>query len=241
VSGDRFAARTRAERRRRIKRVAAVVLAVLLAGTLGWLVWFSDVLAVHGVDVDGRATLKQSQVLKVAKVPDGEPLARVDLTAIEARIASMDRVESVDVSRSWPSTISIDLVERTAVMWATDGTQVRGIDRNGIDYRSYRRAPSSLVEAKIGAADPDERLRVTEAVATVVDEITRKDHGLRRQLQAVSATTKDSIELDLTEGRVVVWGSASKTRRKLEVLDSLLTIDAARYDVSAPDQPTTRK
>lgn len=240
MSDDRFAARTRVERRRRVKRIVAGVLAVVVAGTLAWLVWFSDVLAVDGVEVEGRRTLKESQVLRVAKVPEGRPLARVDLTAITSRVASLDRVESVEVSRSWPSTISIDLVERTSVMWTTVGTQVRGIDRNGIDFRGYRRAPGSLVEARIGAADPDDRLQVTEAVAAVVDEISRKDPGLRRQLQAVSATTKDSIELDLTKGRVVVWGSAGKAARKLQVLDSLLTIEATRYDVSAPDQPTTR-
>ncbi|MCW2770393.1 MAG: hypothetical protein JWR27_1826 [Aeromicrobium sp.] len=241
MSGDRFAARTRDIRRRRLKRALLGGAAAVVLGTLTWLVWFSDVLAVHDVEVTGRTSLQEAQVLRTAQVPAGEPLARVDLTAIKARIASMDRVESVDVSRSWPTRISIDIVERRAVMWSSIGGRTRGIDRNGIDFRAYSRAPGSLVEASIAVADPDERLEVTEALASVVDLITQKDRALRRQLQGVNAETKDSIVLDLTRGRTVVWGSATKGPRKLEVLDSLLTLKASRYDVSAPDQPTTRK
>lgn len=238
---DRFAARARDIRRQRLERGLLGAATVLVLGTLTWLVWFSDVLAVHDVDVAGRTSLQEKQVLRTARVPAGEPLARVDLTAIKARVASMDRVESVEVSRSWPATISIDIVERRAVMWSQIGGRARGIDRNGIDFRAYSRAPGSLVEASIAVADPDERLEVTEAVASVIDLITQKDRALRRQVQAVSAETKDSIVLDLTRGRTILWGSARKGTRKLEVLDSLLTLDASRYDVSAPDQPTTRK
>ncbi len=38
----------------------------------------------------------------------------------------------------------------------------------------------------------------------------------------------------------VTWGSAGNAARKLTVLNSLLRISAKEYDVSAPDQPTTR-
>jgi cell division protein FtsQ len=36
-----------------------------------------------------------------------------------------------------------------------------------------------------------------------------------------------------------VWGSSDDGRRKLQVLTPLLGLEATRYDVSAPDQPTT--
>jgi serine/threonine protein kinase len=41
--------------------------------------------------------------------------------------------------------------------------------------------------------------------------------------------------------RTVTWGSGANLTRKLSVLKSLLGIKARVYDVSAPDQPTTRK
>lgn len=239
MTAERFLERGRHDRRRRWVRVLLAVLGVAMLGTLVWLVWFSSVLAVRDVEVSGRTTLKQSQVLDAAQVPVGRPLARVDVDAIDQRVSALDRVDSVSVTRSWPHAVSIDVVERTPVVWARIGGQVRGIDRNGIAYRSYDSPPDGLLEATIDIADARDRLQTAEAVAAVVVLIRDRDRSLRQDVESVSARSKDSIELTLTRGRTVVWGSDSDGRRKLQVLEPLLRLDASRYDVSAPDQPTT--
>jgi cell division protein FtsQ len=241
VIDDRFAERSRSQRRRRWKRIALAVLAVAATAALVWMIWFSSVLAVRDVEVAGRTTLKQAQVLRAADVPLGRPLARVDVAAIEGRVAALERVDTVDVTRSWPRSISISIVERETIVWASIDGEIRGIDRHGLDYRSYSAAPKGTVEAKIGVLDADDRLQTSESIVAVVELIAANDPELRREIQSVSAASKDSIELDLTEGRTIVWGSDADGERKLTVLDSLLGIDAARYDVSAPDQPTTRE
>lgn len=240
MSTDRFFERSRSERRRRWKRIAIAVLAVVVASVLGWLIWFSSVLAVRSVEIAGRTTLNESQIVGAAQVPVGRPLARVDLRAIEGRVATLARVDTVEVSRSWPRTISISIVERRAVVWMTVAGRIRGIDRHGVDYRSYSRTPKSLLEAKITATQPRDRQQTSEAVVAVVERISQGDATLRQQIQSVGAATKDSIELNLTDGRTVLWGSAAQGARKLTVLRSLLTIKASHYDVSAPERPTTR-
>jgi len=239
MTADRFFERSRAERRRRWLRIALGVLAVGAVGALVWLVWFSSVLSVRDVEVAGRTTLKQSQVLDAAQVPVGRPLARVDVEAIEQRVSALDRVDTVDVGRSWPHTLSIEIVERKSVMWTRVDGQVRGIDRNGIAFRSYGSPPDGLLEATIDVTEARARLQTSEAVAEVVVQIGKRDPALRKEIQSVSAGSKDSIELTLTKDRTVVWGSSADGRRKLQVLTPLLQLDATRYDVSAPDQPTT--
>lgn len=239
MTADRFFERSRAERRRRWLRIALGVLAVGALGALVWLVWFSSVLSVRDVEVAGRTTLKQSQVLDAAQVPVGRPLARVDVEAIEQRVSALDRVDTVDVGRSWPHTLSIEIVERKSVMWTRVDGQVRGIDRNGIAFRSYGSPPDGLLEATIDVTEPRARLETSEAVAEVVVQIGKRDPALRAEIRSVSAGSKDSIELTLTKDRTVVWGSSADGRRKLQVLTPLLQLDATRYDVSAPDQPTT--
>jgi cell division protein FtsQ len=57
----------------------------------------------------------------------------------------------------------------------------------------------------------------------------------------VQVASKDSIQLVLGKNRTVIWGSAAKGEQKLTVLRSLLKITARGYDVSAPEQPTTRR
>lgn len=240
MTSDPFSERSRAGRRRRWIRIAIAFLAVVAAGALIWLIWFSSVLAVKDVEVAGRTTLKQQQVLRAAQVPIGRPLARVDIDAIEGRVSALNRVDTVEVSRSWPHTLSIQIVERKSVLWATINGQVRGIDRNGIAFRAYGSAPKGLLEATISPTDSRARLQTSQAVAAVVVDITDRDPALRKEIQSVSAASKDSIELTLTKGRTVVWGSSDDGKRKLRVLRPLLGIEASRYDVSAPDQPTTK-
>jgi cell division protein FtsQ len=241
LTDERFAARAAHFRRRRWRRVAAGVLAVAVVATLFWIVMFSSVLAVRRVAVDGETTLSELQVRNTADVRIGQPLARIDVAAIEARIASMERIQSVKVSRSWLHTVRITVVERRPVAWITVGGVIRGLDRYGIDFRTYEKAPKGLLEAEVTTTNPRRRQQTLEAVAAVVQRIEDDDPALRKRVQFVSAVTKDSIELNLTKGRTVMWGSRADSGHKLTVLRALLRIDAVRYDVSAPDQPTTRK
>ncbi len=237
---DRFTARRVGLRRRRWFRILVAVLAVVVAALVAWLVWFSSVLAVRSVEVDGLTTLTAAQVRTVADVSTGEPLARADLTAIESRVEQMPRVRSAEVSRSWPRTVRIEVEERTAVMWSEEGGEIHGIDRYGVDFRTYRKEPKGLVEARIDALDAEVRLETTRAAAEVAELLRTSKPRWARQVQAITGGSQDSITLDLSKGRTVVWGSPAQGERKLEVLESLLTIDARGYDVSAPDQPTTK-
>lgn len=216
--------------------LAAVALAALV-----WLVFFSRVLAVSSVAIDGESTLKESQIRTAASVRGGQPLARLDTEAIEGRVASLKRVQDVSVARSWPHTVTITVLERKAVAWMSIGGTIRGLDRYGVDFRTYPSPPKRLIEVKVVVVGSRERQQTLGAVASVVRLIETKDPALRRRVQLVSASSKDSIELDLTSGRTVMWGSRAEPTRKLSVLRPLLRIKASRYDVSAPDQPTTKK
>lgn len=241
MSEARFAKSRLGARRQKWQRIAIGVVLVLVLGGLVWLVGFSRFLAVSSVSVEGESTLNASQIRGRAEARIGQPLARVDTVAIESRIASMARVEAVSVSRSWPQTLTITVVERKAIAYVRDGSTIRGVDRFGVDFRTFPSAPGGLIEAEVEVADPRRRQQALVAVASVAEVIRAKDPALRAQIQAIRALSKDSIELNLTKGRTVVWGSDADAARKIAVLDPLLRLGASRYDVSAPDQPTTTK
>lgn len=241
MSDERFAARAADLRRRRRRRIAIGTLSLVVVLALVWVVMFSSMLAVRRVAVDGETTLKESQIRRAADVRIGQPLARIDTGAIEARVGAMERIQEVTVSRSWLHTVKVTVIERTPVAWISVGGVIRGLDRYGIDFRTYGKAPKRLLEVEVTATEPRQRQQTLEAVASVIQVIEDEDPALRKQIQSISAATKDSIELDLTKGRTVVWGSRGDSKHKLVVLDPLLSLDAARYDVSAPDQPTTRQ
>ena len=171
MSDPRFAARRRADLVHRLKRPLIIAGSVLLIATVVWLVWFSGVLAASKVVVEGETTLTEAQIRSAAAVPMGRPLARLDTVAIESRVASMERVQDVSVSRSLPHTVKIKVTERVAIAYARLGGQIRGLDQYGIAYRTFDTAPKGLLEVSVIVSDPRRRQQTLTAVASVVKAI----------------------------------------------------------------------
>ena len=233
-------ARKRFARRQWARRWLAwrVVLAVLavLAAVVGllWLVFFSSVLAVKGVQVEGTAVLDPRDVRQVAAVPTGAPLAGVDLAAVADRVEALGAVLEVDVSRAWPDRIRIDVTERLAVAVVDQGGVLHGVDETGVMFRRYPSRPPGLPLLRIGAATQSDAL----AEAARVVETLPADIAAR--VEYVEVSTVDTISLRLRSGQTVRWGSADESGHKAEVLAVLLDQKASVYDVSVPGQPVIR-
>ena len=105
----RFMARAR-QRRLRAALPWAVGLGVLLViGGLTWLIYGTPVLGVRDVKVVGVQLLTPQEVQQAAAVPADEPLARVDLDHVRARVRAIPAVDRVVVRRSWPSTLVVEV------------------------------------------------------------------------------------------------------------------------------------
>lgn len=216
--------------------VAMLVVVGLVAGSV-WLVFFSSVLAVSGVKVEGNEVLDPRHVRRVAAVPMGEPLATVDLDAIAARIEGLAPVLRVDASRSWPDNVRIAIEERVPVAVVERDGVVRGLDKEGVLFRRYPSAPDGLPVVRMKAATQADAL--AEA-ATVIGVLPG---DLVSRVAFVEVATIDTISLQMNNGRTIFWGSADDSENKAKVIEVLL--DAApkahTYDVSVPGQPTTTR
>ena len=157
MSEQLFAARRREGVLQRWRRPLIVIGLVIVGGTLVWAIWFSSLLAVTKVVVDGESTLNEKQIRAAAEVPTGRPLVRVDTVGIEARVASMERIQGVNVSRSLPHTIRIEVVERAPIAYLRVGSEIRAIDRYGIAFRTFDKPPKGLLEVSVMVADPRKR------------------------------------------------------------------------------------
>lgn len=207
--------------------------AVLIAA-LGWVVFFSSLLAADKVTVKGTESLTVDEVLAQADVDLGTPLIRLDVDGIRERVAELPAVESVEVQRSWPSTVVIDIIERTPLVaihhlgswWVMDG--------DGVIFRETGAREKDLPIVAMRASSDGDARREVVSVATALPP------DLLANVRRISAQTMDSITLRLKDKSEVRWGSSAESARKVEVLALLLDkVDAAVYDVSVPEQPTT--
>jgi cell division protein FtsQ len=234
-SRKRFARRQRSRRWRRWRAVLAGTLTVALGVGVAWLVFFSPVLAVKGVEIEGTSLLTTDQVRSVAAVPSDEPLARVDLAAIEGRLRALAPVRSVDATREWPDRILISIDERVEVAVVEVGSGFKGIDQEGVLFRDFSKRPRDL---PLITAPEDIG---TDAMKEGTDVVSALPSGVRNLVDHVEVESIDQISLVLRDERTVVWGSADRSGDKAEVLVALLAArpGVGEYDVSVPGQPTT--
>ena len=224
------------QRRWRVWRylVAGLVLSLAVSGTI-WAVYYSTLLSVSGVEVDGVDVLTPSAVRTAARVSLGEPLVRVDTAAIEARVEALAAVRSAAVTRLWPDQVLIEIQERDVVATVEVGGRIRGMDEGGVLFRDYSRAPRQLPRIRTELQVDSDTLREAGRVVAALPS------AVGRSVSYVSVESVDRISLILRDGRVVLWGSAEESADKARVLERLLTRRARYYDVSVPGLPTYRQ
>jgi cell division protein FtsQ len=229
----RITVRRRRGRRRRVLVVALVAVLLVGLGGLAWLLLGSDVLGVRAVEVHGNRLAATGDVQRVAEVPMGTPLARVDLDGIATRVSGLPPVARVTVARQWPDTIVISIAERTPVFAIETPGGYWIADDQGVVFDSAAQAPRGVLSARVPSGD----VRLIRDLAAVVRALPA---DLRGRVREVTAATPDSITLELTRGVQVIWGSVEQSELKAQVLARLMLDEHRVYDVSAPSNPTTR-
>ena len=222
---------TEPTRRRRLRRWIVAAGAVLVVALAVWVVWFSPLLSVREVRVLGAVNVPADSVLQAAAVPDGVPLARVDVGGVTSRVSALPRVASVEVRRGWPNVLVVVVTERQPLAVTRDGNGWTYLDATGARFGSLTSVPHGM--ASVSAANDT---AMTSALAVYAALPT----ALASRVATVAARTRDDVVLTLVDGTSVQWGDASQSDRKAAVLASLLKVKATTYDVSAPDLPTTR-
>jgi cell division protein FtsQ len=231
----RFTARARQRRLRAALpwTVLAGVLVLVLAAA--GIVYGTSLFGFRTLRVVGATLVTPEQVREAVRLPDDVPLARVDLATVQARVAELPPVARVTVSRQWPSTLLVELVERTPVAVVPQDRRFVVIDGSGVVFQTRRDRPAGLPLARLGAPGPDDV--ATRGALTVLAALTPE---LRERLTEVVVAGPAQITLKLRGGRTVLWGDASRSEAKAQVASSLLARKGNTIDVRTPDVVTIR-
>ncbi len=144
------------------------------------------------------------------------------------------RSRSAQVSRSWPSTVTISVTLRLPVAVVKDGKGgLHLADSTGTTYADVTAAPAGLPLVQADATDP-------AAVQSVVQVLAALPASLRGQVGSAQAKGPDGVVLTL--GRAtVIWGSAQDSALKVDgaARSARAANPSARhFDLSAPRAPS---
>ncbi|MEV5428861.1 FtsQ-type POTRA domain-containing protein [Streptomyces sp. NPDC052701] len=236
-------------RRRRLRAVVLLALALVFLGTPTlWLLYGSAWLRVERVSVSGTRVLEPARVRQAAGVPLGEPLVSVDTDAIEARLRrELPRIDTVDVARSWPHGIGLEVTERTPVLMVRKGRNFIEVDDEGVRFATVSRAPKGVpvLELRVsrsGTAAASARRFGEDRLAREAVRVARAlPAGVAHRTRTVRVRSYDDISLELAGGRTVDWGSGEQGAAKARTLTALMKAapGAGHFDVSVPTAPAS--
>lgn len=238
----RLEARQQAERaqrrRRRLRRALLGLLALVPLGVLAWLLLSSPVLSLRAVEVQGNERLSTGAVVVAADVDLGTSLARVDTSAVQARVAALAPVADVQVQRTWPGTLTVRVVERVGVAEVpADAGRSRLVDATGTAFATVVTPPEDLPRLVVAPPGPVPGDAATTAALAVLGGLPA---SLHEQVTRIGATSPTTVTLTLDDGRTVVWGEAGDAERKVAVVAALLRRPGRTVDVSSPDVAVVR-
>jgi cell division protein FtsQ len=218
--------------------------AALAGGGVSWLLYGSAWLRVERVSVSGARVLTVDQVRQAAGVRIGSPLISLDTDAIEARVRrKLPRIDSVDVVRSWPHGIGLKVTERTPVLVVKKGGKFVEVDSGGVRFDTVSQPPKGVpaLELTVSRSAGSARFgdaRLAREAAQVAGDVPS---AVARDMRTVRVRSYDSISLELSDGRTVMWGSGENGRAKAVTLTALMkAVPGARhFDVSVPTAPAS--
>ncbi|MEV0369478.1 FtsQ-type POTRA domain-containing protein [Streptomyces sp. NPDC050636] len=216
---------------------------VVLFGAFGvWALYGSNWLRVEHVKTEGTKVLTPGEVIAVADAPVNTPLVSVDTDAMADRLrARLPRIKSVDVVRSWPHTIGLKVTERTPELLIRSGGKFVEVDVEGVRFATVATAPKGVPLLEMTASDSRSlyRFGTDRLRRSAVGVIARLPKAVHKDVHKVRVRSYDSLTLELTGGRTVLWGSEEQGVQKAKVLVALLKAagDARHFDISVPSAP----
>lgn len=228
-------------RRRRKWWLAGIISAVLIvAGVIAYLV-FSPALAVRTLDVQGNRLVPKEQISAALAPLLGTSLTQIGDDDVRALLDEFPPIEDVSVAAAPPSTLSVTVTERTPVAILESGGKFILIDSEGRQLTTVADRESVALPLIDGGTNA-----VNSAVfSSIADVLAALPADIRQRLVHASAGSIDSVELKLTDGKTIFWGSAEENAEKARVIAALLTLPEQDppvnvYDVSTPSRPVTR-
>lgn len=220
-------------RRGRRGAIIGVALALILAVAAVVVVYTVPVFAVRTIEVTGAARVADEDVRAATGVAEGTNLLRVDTADAAAGVVANPWVDQATVDRSLPSTLVVEVVERTPVAFidTPEGTML--IDGTG--HPIVAAEPPAEAVHITGAAADDE-----EALAGAVEIAGSLNDELRTQVATVEAGDQYTYTLLLGDGRRVFWGEAIDNENKALALETVVQREGGEWNISNPSLVTVR-
>lgn len=228
-------------RRRKVRpwAITAAIAVVLVTG--GVTLSYTPVFEARVVEIEGTDRLSPRQVLQAAGIGVGTNVAHLDERSTESRLEMHPWILDASVETSMPSTITVSVAERSALMVSDlgDGLHLISVDGTDLGRAPW---PSPFPEVRTSEGTPA-TTHVLRAAGRLVRGLPAV---LRSQIDSVVVSADASAALVLEGGVDVRYGLIEESTAKSQALVAIIAYaeregrGLVSIDVSAPAAPTAR-
>lgn len=237
----------RQQRRRKAQaRALAAGLVLVLAVIGARAVYASSLFEIESIDVVGTRHLSPQAVIRKAALPPGSTLLRFPKARIEENISADPWVAEVRVTRDFPRTLRIRVVERVAFARVDTGQAIWIVDANGmvLGEDSVEASAAVPVIRDIPGLDcKPGRQSTSEVLRNALQVLAGISPELYSQVRAVSAPSIDETALITTTNVELMFGEAADLAKKDAVARRIMQEQGTAVvfiDVRNPDRPVSR-
>ena len=193
---------------------AAVLLAVAVGGV--W-AWQSPLLRVQEVEVVGAVSARESDIIEQVALW-GERMFTANLNGTAKAIEELPLIASVDIERSWPSTVRITVHEREPWgSWEQAGLRYT-IDREGfvLGHGAPPADSTTIVSNESFSLRPGDRVdyHAVDAAAEITSHI---QEALGTRAVELTYSPDEGIRVRTADGQTALLGDSSGIAYKLAV------------------------
>ncbi len=180
-------------KRRRHKRamITGVVLAVLALTSL--ILSFTPIFTVDSIEVKGNTHYSADEIISMGHAVPGKNLIyKADKAVIQKYLEQNPYIKSAEVNRKFPSTLVINVKERTPVMTIRYDDDYLVLDGEGILLQKSRTKPKlTIIEGNI-----IKKIKLSQQLGTTDETQMRKTIDL---VQAMSDNDLYFVKIDMTD------------------------------------------
>lgn len=230
--------------------VKTAMLGALLIAALAALLWIytgTGVLNVKHVEIRGNEVLEEGYLRSLSGITGDTHLLKMNVKAVERALMSEPYVAAVDVIRSFPNTVVLEVRERrpSGAIWQNGRYNL--VDQEGMILASLETMPAGLVEIRdlqLPLLMPGSELKGV-GFARITSLLGSLPRELREKASVVGLRQGDGLYLEAS-GTLIIYGEASDLSRKNNIALMALISLVERYgaveyiDVSFPDHPVIK-
>ncbi|MEW6662252.1 MAG: cell division protein FtsQ/DivIB [Bacillota bacterium] len=228
------------------------VLFVLMsaAGLYGFI--HSGFFALTHIEVLGAEQLEPSEVRKLAALPLGSNLWRIDEIQVIKNVKAHPKIGWVQVARQLPGTLIISIQERKAACFIPTDRGFVELDSTGVALRILDQVSGNRLPLITGSTVKQHPLPGERVVAANLElglkMLSSMPQILRQSTAELDVSNKESISLYTTEGTRVIMGAPQLLQEKYQALVDVLSLkdqvgprNPVDYiDLTHPERPAVK-